>query len=64
MLQTLQLIRMANFKVLFCLVFISSVFSTLQAISDGDYRIRCHTRNGGIRSLEAFPKVDKVSFHL
>jgi hypothetical protein len=59
--QTLLLIRMANFKVLFSLIFISSVFSTLQAISDGDYRIRCHTRNGGIRSLEAFPGDNEVS---
>jgi hypothetical protein len=30
-------------------------------IADGDYRIRCNTRNGGIRSLEAFPNNDEVS---
>lgn len=42
-----------------CLFFISfSAIAMKQDIDDGDYRIRCHTKNGGIRCLEAFPQAD------
>lgn len=30
------------------------------SIEDGDYKIRCHTRNGGLRCLEAFPGADSI----
>lgn len=46
------------------LLFLSSLsclsFSASAMIEDGDYRIICHTRNGGVRALEAFPNDDTV----